>query len=88
LALLDGPDFIRRFNDIRTTTTPGFDHAVSWQGLAKDVAVELVALPALLFAMLGFGVVFDRTSALEGGPWFRRWWTSAASKPKVRPKDG
>jgi hypothetical protein len=46
--------------------------------------VELVALPALLVAMFGYGVSLDRTAVFGGGPWFRPWWPPKATKLKKR----
>src|SRR3954471_18786832 len=56
LLLLEGPDFIRRFNDIRTSTLPALDRSGALEQLVADGLVELVALPALLVAMFGYGV--------------------------------
>jgi hypothetical protein len=87
LVLLEGPDFIRRFNHIRATTAPGFDRSGAFQHLVADAGVELVALPGLLLAMFGYGVGVDRTAVFTGGPWFRNWWPPTATKPKKRPND-
>jgi len=81
LLVLGGPDFLRRFNDIRATTVRDADRSEALQRVVVDAAVELIALPGMLVAMLGYGIALDRTSILTGGPWFRPWW-SAAEKGK------
>src|ERR1700674_3992514 len=86
LLLLEGPDFIRRFNHIRTTTAPGFDRSGALQHLVADACVELVALPGLLLAF-GYGIGVDRTAVFTGGSWFRNWWPPTATKPKRGPDD-
>jgi len=84
LLLLEGPDFIGRFNDIRTSALPAFDRSGALEKLVADGLVELVALPALLLAMFGYGVSLDRTAVFGGGPWFRHWWPAKATKRKKR----
>jgi len=78
LLVLGGPDFLRRFNDIQATTVPDTNRSAAIQRLLVDAAVELIALPGMIFAMLGYGIALDRTSAVTGGPWFRLWWSPAA----------
>jgi len=87
LLLLEGPDFIRRFNYIRTVAVPGFDRSGALQRLVGEAGLELVALPGLLVAMLGYGISVDRTAVFTGGPWFRNWWPSAEARSKKRPND-
>src|SRR5262245_304749 len=56
LVMLQAPDFVRRFNDIQRTVAPGFDRSAALQRLIGDAGGQLVALPGLLFAMLGYGI--------------------------------
>ena len=84
LLLLEGPRVVRRFNEIRATTIPGFDRPGALQRLVADASVELLVLPALLVAMLGYGISVDRTAVFTGGRWFRSWWPK---EPKSRPND-
>lgn len=80
LLALEGPDFVRHFNEIRVSV-PGVDRSDALQRLVMDGLTQLVAWPALLLAMLGYGVTIDRTAMVSGGPSFRTWW------PSSRPKD-
>jgi hypothetical protein len=84
LLLLEGPGFIRRFHQIRATTIPDFDHSAALQRLVADAGVELLALPASLVVMFGYGISVDRTAMVSGGPWFRSWWPKSS---KRRPND-
>ena len=85
LLILDGPEVVRRFNQIRTANMPSGDRSSALQRLCIDAAVDLVALPGLLIAMLGYGIALDRMAMVNGGPWFRLWWsTSSAVKQLLR----
>jgi hypothetical protein len=84
LLILDGPDVVRRFNQIRTANMPSVDRSSALQRLCIDSAVELVALPGLVFAMLGYGIALDRMSVVGGGPWFRVWWSPSAKANERR----
>jgi len=84
LLVLDGPDVVHRFNQIRAANIPSVDRSSALQRLCVDAAVELLAFPGLLVAMLGYGIAPDRTSMVSGGPWFRLWW-STSSRVKQLP---
>jgi len=80
LLLLEGPDFIRRFHEIRATSVSGFDRSAALQRLVVDGLTELVALPLVILAMFGYGIAIDRVTMISGGPWFRTWWGSSRSQ--------
>ena len=65
LLLLEGPNFLHRLNDIRTSALPGLDRSGALEHVVADGLVELVALPALLLAMLGYGVTLDRAAVFS-----------------------
>jgi hypothetical protein len=65
LLIVEGPEFIGRLNHIRTATVPGVDRSSALQRVVIDAGVELIAFPGLLVAMLGYGIVVDRTAGFN-----------------------
>jgi hypothetical protein len=88
LVIHQAPDAVRRFNEIRAIDVPGFDRSGELQRFVINTFVELVTLPALIVAALGYGIMLQsRGDPQTGGRFFQIFWTSGetgGTKPRRR----